>query len=61
MATVEIRPIEASDDHEWRRLWAAYLAFYETSLPEKIYALTFQRILSGLPHEYAGFLALVDG
>ena len=61
MATVEIRPVGPSDEHEWRRLWAAYLAFYETSLPEKIYALTFQRILSGLPYEYAGFLALVDG
>ena len=61
MATVEIRPIVASDEQEWRRLWAAYLAFYETSLPEKICALTFQRLLSGLPHEYSGFLALVDG
>jgi len=60
MATVEIRPVEAGDEQEWRRLWAAYLAFYETSLPEKIYALTFQRLLSGLPNEYAGFLALVD-
>ena len=61
MAAVEIRPVEASDEAEWRRLWSAYLAFYETSLPEKIYALTFQRLLSGLPNEYAGFLALVNG
>lgn len=61
MAAVEIRPVVASDEQEWRRLWAAYLSFYETSLPEKIYVITFQRLLSGLPHEYAGFLALVDG
>ncbi|WP_347360143.1 GNAT family N-acetyltransferase [Rhizobium sp. Root1334] len=42
-------------------MWKAYLAFYETTLPEDIYALTFSRLLSGAAHEYAGFLAVLDG
>ncbi len=56
-----IRPIESGDEVEWRRLWKAYLAFYETVLPEEIYALTFSRLLSGAAHEYAGFLAVLNG
>lgn len=61
MAELDIRPLQASDEAEWRRLWRDYLAFYETVLPEQIYALTWSRLLSGLPHEYAGFLAVKDG
>lgn len=56
-----IRPLEASDEAEWRRLWKAYLAFYETELPDHIYRLTWKRLLSGLPHEYAGLMAVREG
>ena len=56
-----IRPIEPGDEQDWRRLWKAYLAFYETVLPDEIYALTFKRLLSGDPHEFAGLLAVFDG
>lgn len=61
MAGLEIRPLQRSDEAEWRRLWRDYLAFYETELPEKIYALTWERLNSGLPNEYAGLLALSEG
>ncbi len=57
----DIRPIEAGDEAEWRRLWRAYLDFYETELPEEVYATTFARLLSGAPGEFRGFLALKDG
>jgi GNAT superfamily N-acetyltransferase len=60
-ASLEIRPIQPGDEPDWRRLWKAYLAFYETTLPEEIYALTFSRLLSGAAVEYAGFLAVLDG
>ncbi|WP_276120948.1 GNAT family N-acetyltransferase [Pararhizobium qamdonense] len=60
-ADLIIRPIEPGDEQDWRRLWKAYLAFYETSLPEEIYVLTFSRLLTGAAHEYAGFLAVLDG
>ncbi|WP_421874562.1 GNAT family N-acetyltransferase [Pararhizobium sp.] len=60
-ADLIIRSIEPGDEQDWRRLWKAYLAFYETTLPEEIYTLTFSRLLMGAAHEYAGFLAVLDG
>ena len=59
--SVVIRPIEAGDEAEWRRLWRAYLAFYKTERPEQVYATTFARLLSGKENEFKGFIALVDG
>ena len=59
--SVVIRPIEAGDEAEWRRLWRAYLAFYKTERPEQVYATTFARLLSENPNEFSGFIALVDG
>ncbi|MDW5317839.1 GNAT family N-acetyltransferase [Rhizobium sp. PL01] len=56
-----IRPVQPGDEQDWRRLWKAYLAFYEATLPEDIYALTFSRLISGETNEYAGFLAVLDG
>ncbi|MDI7864882.1 GNAT family N-acetyltransferase [Rhizobiaceae bacterium n13] len=61
MGSLEIRPINAGDEAHWRRLWTAYLTFYETVLPDEIYASTFARILSGVPNEYRGLLAVLDG
>ena len=59
--SVVIRPIEAGDEAEWRRLWRAYLAFYKTERPEQVYATTFARLISESPNEFSGFIALVDG
>ena len=43
-------------------LWTAYLAFYETVLPEEIYASTFARLTGeGAEGEYRGLLATLDG
>ena len=59
--TLTIRPLRTSDEAEWRRLWAAYLAFYDTSLPEQVYATTFARLLDpGHPRQNA-LLAEVAG
>ncbi len=41
-----VRALERSDEPQWRRLWSAYLRFYETELPEEVYATTFGRLLS---------------
>jgi GNAT superfamily N-acetyltransferase len=59
--TVEIRALAACDEQDWRHLWKAYLAFYETVLPEEIYRTTFARLTSGTDGEYRGLLALVEG
>jgi GNAT superfamily N-acetyltransferase len=53
-----IRPLQASDEPEWRRLWKLYLEYYETALPEEIYRTTFSRILSADPATFNGMLAL---
>jgi GNAT superfamily N-acetyltransferase len=61
MSGVVIRPLHKDDEGEWRRLWTAYLAFYETVLPEEIYATTFARLTGeGAEGEYRGLLATLD-
>lgn len=59
--TVLIRPLEARDHADWHRLWTAYLAFYQTTLPETVYASTFARLLGDDPQDYSGLIAEVDG
>jgi hypothetical protein len=40
-----IRPLRATDEADWRRLWTGYLEFYKTSVPEAVYVSTFARLL----------------
>ena len=61
MPQISVRPIETSDQAEWRRLWTAYLAFYETELPDNIYASTWARLFTEGEYEPNGMLASVDG
>lgn len=61
MSDLEIRPITADDEVDWRRLWTAYLAFYETELPEAVYRSTFARLTGGRAGEFEGLLAVLDG
>ncbi len=62
--TLEIRPLERGDEEEWRRLWTAYLEFYESSVPEEVYKSSFGRMLAGndgAPNEFRCLIALLDG
>lgn len=43
--TLTIRRLTNRDEAAWRQLWAAYLAFYQTTLPEAVFATTFARLL----------------
>lgn len=52
-AQLIVRPLTRTDEPHWRRLWAAYLRFYETELPEEIYATTFARQLSADDPQWA--------
>jgi GNAT superfamily N-acetyltransferase len=61
MSEVVVRPLEQSDHDAWRRLWTDYLTFYKTSVPEKIYALTWKRLFTDGEFEPRGFIALLDG
>jgi GNAT superfamily N-acetyltransferase len=58
---IEIRPLEKGDQDEWRKLWTAYLDFYETKLPDEVYETSWQRLFAEGEFEPRGFLALSDG
>ena len=59
--SVTIRPVRAEDQADWHRLWTGYLEFYETSVPEEVYAETFRRLLDEDPQEFHGLVAEQDG
>ena len=61
MSTVTIRPLRASDEAEWRRLWTGYLTFYKATVSEEVYRTTFARLLGGGDNEFRGLIAEVDG
>ncbi len=61
MSDLVVRPLQQSDHAEWRRLWTAYLTFYETSVPEEVYETTWKRLFAAGEYEPRGFLALLDG
>jgi GNAT superfamily N-acetyltransferase len=56
-----VRPLAHGDEAAWRALWRAYLAFYETDLPEAIYATSFARLIDPSVPDYHGLIALDDG
>ena len=59
--SVTVRPLAREDEPVWRRLWTAYLDFYETRLPEEVYATHFERLLGDDPASFSGLIAVVDG
>jgi GNAT superfamily N-acetyltransferase len=56
-----IRPLEAQDEADWRRLWTDYLTFYEASVPEAVYASSFARLLGSDPQDFTCLIAEVEG
>lgn len=59
-----IRYLEKDDEADWRRLWTAYLDFYESSVPEEVYRSSFDRMLqgnAGTNNEFRGLVAELDG
>ena len=54
-----VRPINPSDDHEWRRMWNAYLDFYKVELPRAHADQLFASLMKGEP--YFAFIAEADG
>jgi GNAT superfamily N-acetyltransferase len=59
--TLKIRPLERADEADWRRLFTAYLAFYETSVAEEVYVSSFERLFSDKDTEFNALIAVVEG
>jgi len=58
---ITIRPLTEDDEIHWRRLWTAYLDFYETSVTKEVSRTAFSRLLSSEPGEFQGLIAEIDG
>jgi GNAT superfamily N-acetyltransferase len=58
---LQIRALQASDHAEWRRLWTAYLDFYESTVSEEVFETTFARQISADHPDQGAFLAVLDG
>ncbi len=58
---IVIRPLDVSDEAVWRKLWAAYLEFYQTSVPEEVYQTYFQRLIGDDARDFNGLIADVNG
>ncbi len=43
---VTVRSVTPQDESDWRRLWTGYLVFYESAVPEEVYASTFKRFFT---------------
>lgn len=56
-----VRTLRAEDYDSWCALWRAYLAFYETSVPDAVYDNTFARLLGEDPQDFNGLVAERDG
>ncbi|MEK9760431.1 MAG: GNAT family N-acetyltransferase, partial [Candidatus Puniceispirillum sp.] len=59
--TLSIRPLAAADFDTWCGLWRAYLAFYETTVADEIYDVTFARLIAPDHPAQNAFVAVIDG
>lgn len=56
-----VRALRDEDHAAWRELWTAYLAFYNTTVNEQVYATTFARLLGDDVRDFNALVAEVDG
>ncbi|MEM8979573.1 MAG: GNAT family N-acetyltransferase [Pseudomonadota bacterium] len=56
-----VRSLSEQDWDAWKRLWGAYLAFYETNRPHAVYETTFQRLLGTEGEDFSCFVAVSEG
>lgn len=52
-----IARITQADEAHWRKLWTAYLAFYNTELPEIVFETSFSRLVDPDVTDYDGRIA----
>ncbi|MCX7289258.1 MAG: GNAT family N-acetyltransferase [Rhodobacterales bacterium] len=57
----QIRPLVPEDRDDWQRLWTHYLAFYNTAVPDAVFASTFARLLGPDRQDFNALIATVEG
>jgi GNAT superfamily N-acetyltransferase len=58
---MHVRPLERIDRLGWERLWRGYLAFYQTNVPESVFDMTFERLLTDEAYEPNALVAVRNG
>ncbi len=58
--SVQVRRVETRDKPYWLELFKSYLAFYETTIPDEVIELTWQRLLTSDPGFHIGLVATND-
>ena len=58
--SLNVRPVRAEDKPQWRKLWHDYLAFYETTFPDEMYDVQFDRLIGDNPIDFHGLVAEVN-
>ena len=56
-----VRPLTKDDHPAWRRMWTAYLEFYETTVTEEVYLTLWERLHSKYSIEFNCLIAEVNG
>jgi GNAT superfamily N-acetyltransferase len=57
---MRVRPLEARDEAAWRRLFAAYVDFYETAVPAEAIEATWRRLMGGGEGAHIALVAVDD-
>ena len=60
MSEVSIRPLIPDDYEVWKKLWRGYIDFYEATIPDEQFGITWERLMNPEYNEH-GFAALLDG
>lgn len=59
--TLTIRPLTPADHDDWRRMWTAYLEFYESGVTDEVFDTTFARLCDPEHKRQNAFVAELDG
>lgn len=58
---ITIRPLSREDKDAWRVLWADYLTFYKSTVPDQVYDTTFARLVGDDAQDFQALVAEENG
>ena len=60
MSEVSIRPLISADYEVWKKLWRGYIEFYEATIPDEQFDITWERLMDPEYNQH-GIAVLLDG